>query len=151
MIEQVGRAHREGWGLGAADSWNVDQTTGTIRWSFEDKTAEAPAQILGSHNAGTGTWLWAWANESVLPPMRSDVERVREWGEANGQASLTRAKCEADESDALALAAIAFRLTEAAGFYRAHAGASTTFLTFGPVTITTAQGHSTTFRITLGS
>lgn len=47
MIERLGRAHMS-WGLGSADRWDLDQTTGTITWTFADKTATAPAQILGS-------------------------------------------------------------------------------------------------------
>src|SRR4051812_9546710 len=72
MIEQVGRAHAERWGLGTANSWSLDQETCQLRWSFADKVAEAPAQILGSFNPSTGGWIWAWANESVLPALRRD-------------------------------------------------------------------------------
>ncbi len=147
LIEQVGRAHRERWGLGTADSWDVDQQTGVIRWSFPDKTVEAPAQMLGSHSPSAGSWLWAWANETVLPAMRRDAERVRAWAEANGHANLTKPKIDADEEVATTLATIAFRVTNAAGFYHAPARASTVFLTFGPVTITAAGGQTETFNI----
>lgn len=149
MIERVGRAHRERWGLGTADSWSVDQTTGAIKWSFPDKTVEAPAQVLGSHNSDTGSWLWAWANKTVLPDMRQDAERVRAWAEAH-RYPLVQPTVDATEETAAMLAAIAFRVTNATGFYRAPAGSSRVFLTFGPVTITTAAGDSTTFTITVG-
>jgi hypothetical protein len=52
MIEQLGRAHMS-WGLGSADRWDLDQTTGIITWTFPDKTATAPAQILGSFSPGS--------------------------------------------------------------------------------------------------
>jgi hypothetical protein len=150
MIEQVGRAHRERWGLGSADSWNLDQTTGSIRWIFPDKTVEAPAQILGSHNSAAGSWLWAWANETILANLRHDAERVRAWAETNGHTSLLQPKVEANDEVAASFAAIAVRVTEATGFYRAPVGASKVFLTFGPVTIITAAGDSTTFTIGVG-
>jgi len=148
MIERVGRAHSDEWGLGRADTWNLDQTTGLIRWSFPDKTAEARAQVLGTHNPSAGTWLWGWANEGLLPNMRQDAERVRAWAEANGHESLTRTKLDATDDTAATLAAIAFRVLEATGFYRAPAGAANVFLTFGQVTITTSDGNSSVFTIT---
>lgn len=149
MIAQAGRAHAGGWGLGTADTWAVDQATGVIRWAFPDKVAEAPVQWLGSHNASTGTWLWAWANASVLPHMHVDAERVRIWAEANGHTSMTVPKLEVDEKGAFSLAAIAFRVTGATGFYRGPGRTSAIFMTFGPVTITTADGQPTTFEINI--
>ena len=41
----------------------------------------------------------------------------------------------------------AFRVTEATGFYRGPGATITTFMTFGPVTITTSMGASETFTI----
>ncbi|WP_368858163.1 DUF6882 domain-containing protein [Nocardia noduli] len=35
---------------------DLDQRTGLISWTFPDKTATAPAQIIGSHNTRAGTW-----------------------------------------------------------------------------------------------
>ena len=34
MIAQTGRAHADRWGLGTAQRWDLDQETGTIRWTF---------------------------------------------------------------------------------------------------------------------
>ena len=103
--------------------------------------------MLGSYNPGAGSWLWAWANESVLPGMRRDAERVRAWADANGHANLTMAKVSADEETANTMATIAFRVTNATGFYQAPAGASIVVMTFGPVTITKSDGTSETFTI----
>jgi|SRR5690349_7319747 len=55
MIEQLARAHMS-WGLGAADRWGLDQSTGTITWTFPDKTATAPAQIIGSYSPSATSW-----------------------------------------------------------------------------------------------
>lgn len=147
MIEQVGEAHGERWGLGTADSWAVDQAAGIVRWTFADKTAEAPVQILGSFNESAGSWLWAWANESVLPDLRTDSERVRAWADANGHTNLAQPKIGADAESAATMAAIAFRVSGATGFYRGPGATITTFMTFGPVTITTSEGESETFTI----
>jgi hypothetical protein len=150
LIEQVGKAHHERWGLGTADSWGVDQTTGIIRWTFPEKTVHAPVQILGSFNATAGSWLWAWANESVLPDLCTDSERVRAWADANGHTELAQPKVEADAQSAASMAVIGFRVTEATGFYRGPGPTITTFMTFGPVTITTSKGSSEAFSIEIG-
>jgi hypothetical protein len=68
MIGRLAETHRS-WGLGSAQRWDLDQRTGMITWTFPDRTATAPAQIIGSHNPSTASWLWAWANKSILPEM----------------------------------------------------------------------------------
>ena len=146
LIENVGRAHHERWGLGTAESWSVDQQTGVLRWSFPDKTVEAPVQTIGSYNPSAGSWLWAWANESVVSTMRRDAETVRAWAEANGHKMLTKPKITADDDVAETLAAISVSVTDAKGFYQAPAGPAFVFLTFGPVTITTS-GRTDTFTV----
>ena len=149
MIEQTGRAHAEAWGLGSADRWDLDQTTGLLRFTFPDRVAEAPAQILGTYSPNGETWVWAWANASLLPDLRKDSEHVRAWGEQNGADLLTTAKLPLDAEQAADVAAFAFRISKATGFYRAPAGAAQVFLTFGPVTLTDSNGDQETFAISV--
>lgn len=149
MIEQLGRAHMS-WGLGSADRWDLDQTTGMITWTFPDKTATAPAQILGSFSPGSGSWLWAWANQSILPDMSRDARAFRDWAEANGHPGLVQPRIEADEAAASTLVALAVRVTEATGYYRSPGGDSATIITFGPVTLTAADGSVSDFTISVG-
>ncbi|MGY5011335.1 DUF6882 domain-containing protein [Streptomyces sp. 900105755] len=150
MIEQVGRAHMS-WGLGSADRWDLDQTTGIITWTFPDKTATASAQILGSFAPRAGSWLWAWANQSLLPHMSRDSRSFCDWAEANGHPGLAQPKIDADEQTASTLAALAFRITGATGYYRGPGGNSSyVIITFGPVTLTSADGSVSTFNINVG-
>ncbi|MGW7365450.1 DUF6882 domain-containing protein [Streptomyces sp. NPDC054841] len=135
------------WGLGSADRWGLDQKTGLITWTFSDKVATAPAQILGSFSPASGSWPWAWANESILPEMSRDSRSVREWAEAHGHLALAQAKIDADEQAAATLAALAVRITGATGFYRGPGKNSVSIITFGPVTLTAADGSSSTFTI----
>ncbi|WP_034092130.1 DUF6882 domain-containing protein [Streptacidiphilus albus] len=149
MIEQLGRAHMS-WGLGSADRWDLDQTTGTITWTFPDKTATAPAQILGSFSRGSGSWLWAWANQSILPDMSRDARLFRDWAEANGHPALAQPRMEVDETAASTLVALAVRVTEATGYYRGPGGNSAVIITFGPVTLTATDGSVSTFNVSVG-
>ena len=148
MIEQLAGAHAP-WGLGTADRWGLDQQTGIITWTFPDKTATAPAQILGTHNSGAASWMWAWANDSILPAMRADSEAVRSWANDTGNTNLTAPKLDADDELAATLAALAVRITRATGFYRSS-GQSSVYITFGPVTITPLDGEPSTFSINIG-
>ena len=148
MLQQLAEAHRA-WGLGTADRWGLDQTTGTITWTFPDKTATAQAQILASYNQAASSWLWAWANESVLPELSRDSRAIRDWGLANGHTSLAEPKVEATDDLANTLTAIGIRVTTATGFYRG-AGPSMPIITFGPVTLTPNDGEPSTFTIDIG-
>ncbi|WBO68760.1 DUF6882 domain-containing protein [Streptomyces camelliae] len=146
MIRQLAQAHMT-WGLGTADRWDLDQTTGLITWTFPDRSATAPAQILGSYSPRAGSWMWAWANPSILPEMSRDARSLRDWGEAHGHHAFTRAKFDADEQAVSTLVAIAVRATRATGFYRGPGGNASVIITFGPVTLTAADGSTSTFDI----
>ncbi|MGW2374204.1 DUF6882 domain-containing protein [Kitasatospora sp. NPDC001683] len=149
MIGQLAEAHTT-WGLGTADRWGLDQRTGLITWTLPDRTASAPAQILGTWSPNSASWLWAWANRSILPELSRDAGRVRDWAEAHGHTALAEPQLEADEERAATLAALALRITRATGFYRAPGATSTTFITFGPVTLTAQDGSTSTFTIEIG-
>ena len=103
-------------------------------------------QIIGSHHAELRDWAWAWALDAVPPPLRRDAEAARAFGERTGTAFLTTPRLEVDTEGAEDMAALAFRVTRASGFYRGP-GASSTYFTFGDVTITEADGATRTFRI----
>jgi hypothetical protein len=151
MLGQLARAHMS-WGLGSADRWGLDQRTGIITWTFPDKTATAPAQIIGSYNPSTASWLWAWANKSILPEMSRDSRKIRDWGEAHGQLALTEPRIDkVDEENAVTLAALAVRIIHATGFYRGSGSASIPIITFGAVTLTTQDGATSTFKIDVSS
>jgi hypothetical protein len=149
MIEQLARAHMS-WGLGTADRWGLDQQTGLITWTFPDKVATAPAQILASYNPGASSWMWAWANSSILPEMSRDSRTVRDWAQARGHLQLTEPKVAADDQAAATLAALALRITAATGFYRGTGGTSIPIITFGAVTLTANDGTISNVSINIG-
>ncbi|MFE4546858.1 DUF6882 domain-containing protein [Streptomyces sp. NPDC056785] len=146
MIEQLATAHRT-WGLGTAERWDLNQRTGEIKWTFPDRVATAPAQILGSYNRSTSSWMWAWANDSILPSMSRDAEKVRAWAAAHGHSGLGLPRVEVDEETAGTIAAVALRITGAAGFYRGGGRTAFPVITFGPVTLTAADGAVTSFAV----
>ena len=76
------------------------------------------------------------------------VSRVHEWLEANGQAHLAQPKHALTPDMASTLTVLATRITKATGFYRGS-GASDVLITFGPVTITWADGRTQTVDISV--
>ena len=127
------QAHQDTWGLGKAVRWDFAQTTGELIFTFPDKTVRSPAQIIGSFNSQAGSWLWAWANLSILDPIKRDAIKVKEYGEQHNIKRLTTAKWQAAESDCWHMAALACRLCKSNGVYRGPAGATFVFITFGEV------------------
>ena len=149
MIGQLAEAHLA-WGLGSARRWELDQANGLIRWYFPDRTATAPAQIIGTWLPASSSWLWAWANNSIPPELTSDSRAVRDWAEEHGYAALTRPRIEVDREKAARMAALAVRVTGATGFYRGLGESDADpvpIITFGPVTVTTVDGRTSTFEI----
>jgi hypothetical protein len=149
MIGQLAEAHLS-WGLGSAQRWELDQANGVISWFFPDRTASAPAQIIGTWMPASGSWLWAWANNSIQPELARDSRMVRDWAEEHGHTSLTLPKVEADREAAAAMAALAVRITGATGFYRGTGESEADpmpVITFGPVRVTTADGETSMFEI----
>ena len=124
-------AHVHTWGLGSTDRWDLDQEDGQLVFTGKQLTATAPAQIIGTYSTQSGTWLWAWDNPSVLPPLQEHARRVREYGEQHGIAALTTRKLECGEEEAWEFTALACHLCGAQGAYRGPAGQALVFMTFG--------------------
>ena len=140
LIQTLAEAHKA-WGCGGSERWDLDQTTGLIQWTFPDRIVTAPAQILASYSRPRGTWMWAWANESILPPLRRDAQRVRDWALANGHLKLAEPVLSGDEHLASDLSALAVLITEAKGFYNPVNSAVVPIITFGGVTIAPRGGE----------
>jgi hypothetical protein len=127
-------AHKQGWGLGTAARWDLDQSHGNLIFTFGDGTvATCPAQIIGTFDSTTGEWLWAWANPSLAEPLKRDSLKVKEYGENHQITKLTAHEWFGKENDAWQMAALACKLCEAQGAYHGPAGKTFVFMTFGKV------------------
>src|SRR4051794_13967158 len=73
------------WGLGRHARWDLDQGEGILRFSDPKLgTAEAPAQLAGTFDIDSGTWLWSWANPSIDRRLVEHSLVVRAYGERRG-------------------------------------------------------------------
>jgi hypothetical protein len=85
---------------------------------------------VGSISKVSGTWLWAWANASVLPNMKEQIEDVRRFGELHGLRELTTPKWNATEADGWAMTAVTAKLLQAKGAYRSPDQTGFSFFVF---------------------
>ncbi|MGE0388190.1 MAG: DUF6882 domain-containing protein [Gammaproteobacteria bacterium] len=130
--------HDAAWGLGESD-WSLDQDDGRLVFTTPSgATATAEAQIIGTYNAGDGTWLWAWDHPDVAEPLRRHAQQLRDIGARHAWPRLTTRKFECTEDEAWELAALACLLCDAQGAYRGPAGAVHVFMTFGEVALSAA-------------
>lgn len=101
--------------VGEAD-WLFDQDAGTITFGGEKAY---PAQLLGTVVERTGSWLWAWANESVVASVSEDARALQRLGETNGVAAFVTAELSlSNDLPGEALALIASELVDADAYYR---------------------------------
>ena len=90
----------------------------------------ARIQVVGSLSTRFKTWLWAWANSSLLPPVRQSVLRVREFGEERSLLTLIQSKWAAKEADAWQMTAVTHRLIDAKGAFKCPGEDGFTFMVF---------------------
>jgi hypothetical protein len=78
----------------------------------------ADVQLVGSISTRNDTWLWSWANPSVLEPARHQVREVRAYGDERHYMKLACAGWSGDEVDGWEMTSIAAYLLGAKGAYR---------------------------------
>ncbi len=105
--------------LSKHERWDYDQETGQIVFSNAGVSAVAAHfQIVGSISTVNDTWLWSWANFSLVPEIFERLVSVREFGETQRFPNLTTPKWPATEEDGWEMTAIAAKVLNADGAYR---------------------------------
>ena len=89
-LRTMTQVHEKTWGMGKAANVKVDQDAGKIVWTFRDGlVVEAPVEIVGTYNPASASFLWSWANHTILGRLQGSANRVRAYGEAHGIADFT--------------------------------------------------------------
>jgi hypothetical protein len=88
----------------------------------------ATIRIVGSISRRSGTWLWSWANESIVPEAQVGVHLLQTFGEQHGFERLATASFDAEEADGWELASIACLLLGGDGVYRIPSETSFAFV-----------------------
>ena len=71
--------------------WGFDLNTGVLAFRRpHEPPLQLNVQVLGTESQDTHTWLWAWANESAIPPsLVTAALQLKQLGEAEGIAELS--------------------------------------------------------------
>ncbi|AZR39519.1 DUF6882 domain-containing protein [Marinobacter salarius] len=128
-VAQVTEAHNflserqnalmEDYKLGEHERFDWDQETSSLVFSNEGVPAVvAQVQFVGSISTISNTWLWSWANPSIVDEARDQIHRVKSFGEKHGYDALTIDKWEGDEVDGWEMTSIAAFVLNAKGAYR---------------------------------
>lgn len=79
---------------------------------------EAEVQFSGSFSNTSDSWMWAWANNSLLENVKEGSNSVRKLGETSNFLNLVAAKWNATEVDGWEMTAILAKQLGALGAYR---------------------------------
>ncbi len=128
---------RSAFRLGEWQQYHYDQDAETLTFSSAGRAGlVARIQVVGSTSNRSRTWLWAWANPTILEPVRSRLSVVRQFGLRNDFRRLVEPSWPGDEIDGWEMTAAAAYLLEAAGAYRAPSEEGALFLLiFDPVLV----------------
>lgn len=111
------------WHLGEEESWQFDMASGQLGLTFQEgQQVTMPAQVVGTYNPKSKTFLWGWANPSVPAALQAAALKVKAYGEEHGVLSLTQGETAASEDLTWEFLALAVRLENAQGAYRPEIG-----------------------------
>jgi hypothetical protein len=124
------------YGIGRYARYWFDQPSGTLEFRDADEQPHLSAEIvpIGSYSAKSGTWMWAWANQSILPGLRERADCFRELAGITGVELLSHEVIEVEPDTPWEITAMAVRHIGAMGAYRAPGRASDLYLAIMKVT-----------------
>lgn len=106
-------------GLGLFPRYWYDQATRKLQFFDGDELkAEFSFVVVGTWAHQKNDWLWGWANESFLDPVRKDAASLKQLARITGRNFAIRRHLEADETKAYELTAVGVHMLSAKGMYR---------------------------------
>jgi len=107
------------YNLSSYGRWDYDQETGLIEFSDSGVVKlRIKYENVGSVSTVSNTWLWAWDNQYLLPQVKSEIIKLKDFGKKMNFKRLTKAKWCGDEYDGWEMTAIAANIMNAKGAYR---------------------------------
>lgn len=133
----------EDHGIGLETNYDFDQGTGELTLSFPDgRQLIAAGQILGSFDPKQRTFLWSWANPSMVDGVTGLAGRLRQRGENDGEPLLTEPELAIRMPLIGRLSALAARIDDSTGLYRAVTnGHTSVFIAYRPTRFLDADGR----------
>jgi len=133
-LDALNNRLEKAFGIGHYERWDYQQESGEFVFSHQSvANVAARVQLVGSYSPTTKTWLWSWANASIVETAREHVSRVREFGISEGIEKLAEAKWSAEESDGWEMTAVSAQLLGAKGAYRCPVSSGFLYVIFTDV------------------
>ena len=130
LKQKIAQAQSD-FNLGTYERFDWHQETGELIWSDAGvPKVVAKVQFVGSVSKKSNTWLWSWANPTILDGVKQDLYAVKTFGEEHHIDRLSTAKWPAGEVDGWEMTSVAAKLCGAKGAYRAPDSNGFTFLIF---------------------
>ncbi len=105
--------------------WQMDQQQGTVTLTGEGR-APLTFDAIAIGSLAKTTWMWAWANDSILENFSSQSAELKQLTETSGLAFFAQPLWEdAIEDDAWSAAAIALKVLGGTAVYRCPIAADT--------------------------
>ena len=119
----------EEYKLGNHERFDWDQETRSLVFSNDGVPAViAKIQFVGSVSTVSDTWLWSWANPSIVDGAKDQMYRVRNFGDKHGYDALTTEEWHADEVDGWEMTSMAAFVLDAKGAYRTSSDNGFTYM-----------------------
>jgi len=111
---------QKNYGFGKYDRWDMNQGDGKLIFSENgEPKVICDIMMLGSYSIDSKTWRWSWANDTVVPELKNNFEKVKEYGKQNSYDDLIDDEFGTDEAGAWEMSAIATKILGGKGIYRA--------------------------------
>jgi hypothetical protein len=103
--------------FGRHERWDWDDVSSILTFSDSTlPTVRVHCSVVGTTEGNS--WEWSWANENWPAHNKLDMDKIREFGEANGYEKLTTSILDADEYTGWEMTAVTEHLLDALGAYR---------------------------------
>jgi hypothetical protein len=137
------RVHATTWPHGKERGWTADLSAGVIMFKFDgNKTGTAHFQTVGVYNETTGSFTWAWSNDSLPSAQRKHAKLAKKWGFSHKHASFLDKTVQCSMADAWNFAAVTRKVANAQSVYRGRVGNEFIFMTTDEVHLGTEMPNS---------
>jgi hypothetical protein len=109
----------EEFGLNDWERWDWDMEKQELVFSHEGRRRViASVTFVGTYSTDSGTWMWAWGNDSLPEQLRAALSKVKSAGEETGFRRLIQGHWVADEHEGWHMTAYAYDVLGGLGAYR---------------------------------
>ena len=128
-LDEKQKAFLDKYKLREHNRWDWDQERCKLLFSHDGvPQVEADIHFSGSYSEKSETWLWAWANDSLLEPIKKASQDIKTLGENLGLKQLEAAMWSATDVDGWEMTSVMAKHMNAIGAYRTHCDSGYTYM-----------------------